>query len=188
MKHEHEHEIEFRNWRFEVDYDQWSESPRSWDNIGYLITHESRYVGGYDEQVPEGEEVVLTLPVYLYVHSGATISTAPFSCRWDSGQWGVIVATKERCREILGWDEITPERKEKLKTYLEGEIDILDTYIRGEVYSVTTYKDGDVYDSCCGFLGDEWKDYVLELYHDPQLTFDWCEDPREQLKGLLAAC
>jgi hypothetical protein len=42
------------------------------------------------------ERTVVVLPLYLYDHSGLTISTSPFSCRWDSGQVGYIHTTFEQ--------------------------------------------------------------------------------------------
>lgn len=45
------------------------------------------------------------LPLYLYDHSGITISTVPFSCPWDSGQVGWIYAPKDTFRKATGYSE-----------------------------------------------------------------------------------
>ena len=45
------------------------------------------------------------LPLYLYDHSGITISTGPFSCPWDSGQVGWIKAPKDTFRNATGYSE-----------------------------------------------------------------------------------
>ena len=45
------------------------------------------------------------LPLYLYDHSGITISTGPFSCPWDSGQVGWIYAPKDTFRKVTGHSE-----------------------------------------------------------------------------------
>ncbi len=45
------------------------------------------------------------LPLYLYDHGGITMSTGPFSCRWDSGQVGWIYAEKKKFIEETGYTE-----------------------------------------------------------------------------------
>lgn len=45
------------------------------------------------------------LPLYLYDHSGITISTEPFSCPWDSWQVGWIYAPKDTFRKVTGHSE-----------------------------------------------------------------------------------
>ncbi len=45
------------------------------------------------------------LPLYLYDHSGITMSTGAFSCRWDSGQVGWIYAEKKKFIEETGYTE-----------------------------------------------------------------------------------
>jgi hypothetical protein len=40
---------------------------------------------------PKNEELHKTkTPIYAYIHSGVTISTEPFTCRWDSGVIGYV--------------------------------------------------------------------------------------------------
>lgn len=39
--------------------------------------------------------IVAYLPLYVYDHSGVRLNTTGFSCPWDSGQVGWIVATRE---------------------------------------------------------------------------------------------
>jgi|TARA_Y100000034_G_scaffold70796_1_gene85367 hypothetical protein len=45
---------------------------------------------------------IVILPLFLYDHSGITMSCAPFSCPWDSGQVGVIFMTPEAGKEWEG--------------------------------------------------------------------------------------
>ena len=42
---------------------------------------------------------LIGLPVYAYVHSGATIATTPFSCPFDSGRSGWVYCTLEAALE-----------------------------------------------------------------------------------------
>ena len=47
----------------------------------------------------------IILPLYLYDHSGITMSTGPFSCPWDSGQVGWIYAPKQKFIDETGYTE-----------------------------------------------------------------------------------
>lgn len=105
---------------------------------------------------------IATLPLYLYDHSGITMSTNDFGDRWDSGQVGWIYVDKETIlRETLGY--VLDEHGERIRveykhegqpsTYgcetrkltdatwqaraeevLRDEVKTYDQYLRGEVY------------------------------------------------------
>ena len=49
------------------------------------------------------DKIAIILPLYLYDHSGITISTEPFYDKWDSGQVGYIYTTKEDVKSF-GYD------------------------------------------------------------------------------------
>lgn len=68
------------------------------------------------------DKYYVIMPLYLYDHSGITISTSPFSCPWDSGQVGFIAA------KLSGMD------REKIISILQSEVSTYDMYLRGEVY------------------------------------------------------
>jgi hypothetical protein len=79
-------------------------SPLEWGNLATLACwHRRLRLGG--EQIPcmseeklrehVGEDLLAVLPLYLYQHSGMSISTTPFSCRFDSGQVGWAYVTIE---------------------------------------------------------------------------------------------
>ena len=97
---------------------------------------------------------VVMLPLYLYDHSGITISTAPFPCSWDSGCVGMIYMTLE---EFLADGHNKPEWPAKAQKILEDVVEEYDDYLTGNVYLVG--DDGELeYDSslgsCWGFFGD----------------------------------
>ena len=79
------------NWDLFIDCVSWV-SPRDIEvnELYYLVRATDQYV---------------ILPLYLYDHSGITISTRPFSCPWDSGQVGWIYASKDTFREMTGNSE-----------------------------------------------------------------------------------
>jgi len=94
--------------------------------------------------------------LFLYDHSGITISTSPFSCRWDSGQVGWIYITKDKI-EKEGW---TPEQADK---YLDGEVEVYDNYLTGEVYGFRIEDaDGEEVESCSGYYGDSGKEDMIK--------------------------
>lgn len=93
----------------------------------------------------------IVLPVYMYDHSGITLSTSAFSCRWDSGLLGIIYVSREKVKEAFGWKRITKERRKEIEGYLENEIKTYDQYVTGEVFGFVIEEDGKELDSCWGF-------------------------------------
>lgn len=93
------------------------------------------------------------LPLYLYDHSGITMSTSPFSCQWDSGMVGAIFATWEKLRSELGEDCT----KDLALGCLQNEVRIYDNYLCGEVFGyVIKDPEGEEIDdgSCWGYYGN----------------------------------
>lgn len=116
------------------------------------------------------------VPVWAYVHSGATISTGkplmggnkkrlrmnPFGCPWDSGQSGFAYMTHEDALREWGRKRLSKQQKERAEQFIDVVVDEFAMYLSGECYGikiVDTRGPGapDVLDSCCGFLG---MDYV----------------------------
>lgn len=158
------------NYEIEIFVDESPESPREWDNLGTMVCFHKRYdlgdkhdycSGNYDgweemkDAIIENEDVHTILPLYLYDHSGITMNTTGFSCRWDSGQVGWIYVSKDKVKK-WGTDET------KVADYLKGEVETYDQYLRGDVYGYKTYEistcdQGHEHpkeiDSCWGFYG-----------------------------------
>jgi hypothetical protein len=161
-----------KKFELEVVQDTDPESPRTWDNLGTMVCFHKRYELGdktdyrtedYDswEELKEGiiknEGEVVILPLYLYDHSGITISTSSFDCRWDSGQVGFIFVSKYKIKKE-GIDET------KVEEYLKGEVETYDQYLTGDVwgynvYEVSTCNKGhehkELVESCYGFYGHD---------------------------------
>lgn len=137
------------------------------------------------------------LPVYLYDHSGITISTTPFSCHWDSGQIGYIYVDIANAKAEFGWKRLTAKRIARLQTYLNNEVEIYDQYLTGEVYGFVLHerttcpycddsgkikdlpcpscKGQPVYeqiDSCFGFFGDKISENGITDHLDPAVRQD----------------
>jgi hypothetical protein len=102
------------------------------------------------------EAYTVTLRLFLYDHSGITMSTGAFSCPWDSGQVGLIYITRETVfKEFPSWKYLTKNRIKQVISLLEAEVSEYDNYLTGEVYAFSvTNAEGEVLDSCCGYYGD----------------------------------
>jgi len=114
----------------------------------------------YREQV-KSMGLAVELPLYLYDHSGITISTEgwryPYNDRWDAGQVGWIYATQENVRKWFGIKRLTKEIMQQAEDILRGEVEEYDRCLRGDVYGYTLY-DMDAWeclDSCGGFFGSD---------------------------------
>lgn len=106
----------------------------SWDGLRQLIEDELH--------------AAICLPLYLYDHSGLTISTNPFSCPWDSGQVGFICMSEEKLASEFGGDY------DKGRNCLVAEVSCYDDYLRGECYGYVVELNGEEIESCWGYLGD----------------------------------
>ncbi len=151
-----------------VSIDPEPQSPREWDNIGTVVIHNRSRYAFADETADmhellnlESDKNHISLPIYLYDHSGITINTTGFACRWDSGQVGVIYCTKEAAVKEFGNKVCTAKVREKALKALKAEVEELDQYIRGEVYGFQVFNPEDeVVGSCWGYYGDA--DYCLQ--------------------------
>ena len=148
MKREIINEKVFGDYKVRTFYDENAESPRCWDNVGTMICFNRRYnlgdkhsydsqdYGSWDEMekdIIENENVHTILPLYLFDHSGISISTSPFGCQWDSGQIGFIFVSKHKIVKEGIEDKYVEEcLKNEVKTY--------DKYLRGDVYGFEVVK------------------------------------------------
>jgi hypothetical protein len=152
-----------KKYELKIERDEDPMNPRTeWDNLGTMVCFHNRYdlgdktdyrskdYNGWDELkqgILENEGEVVILPLYLYDHSGITISTSSFDCRWDSGQIGFIFVSKHTIKKE-GIDET------KVIEYLKGEVETYDKYLTGENYRYTIYE----IETCS--LGHEHKNVV----------------------------
>jgi len=163
---------DMKKFELEVVQDTNPYSPREDDNLGTMVCFHKRYELGdktdyrsedYDswDELKEGiiknEGEVVILPLYLYDHSGITISTSPFGCNWDSGRIGFIFMSKHKIKK----EEID---ETKVEQYLIDEVKVYDQYLTGDVwgynvYEVSTCDKGhehkELVESCYGFYGHD---------------------------------
>lgn len=120
---------------------------------------------------------VVILPLFVFDHSGISISVSNYTDKWDSGQAGWIYVTKENIRKtLIDWNakykdengnciDITEENwRDATVEILKNEIKIYDQYLQGDVYGIITEEydeendDWEEADSCWGFYNDKWGD------------------------------
>ena len=142
-----------------------------------------------DWGMAEIEERAVVLPLYLYDHSGITMSTKPFSCPWDSGQVGFIYISHEDIRKEYGklW-------RKKATRLLISEVEIYDQYLTGEVYGFTIepLEDTEIEcnDSCWGFYGYDYamKEMVAEAKSSIDYAIEQHQKMEAEITQLMTEC
>lgn len=163
----------YKGHEIEVKYDENPESPRSMDNVCVFHVAHSNYSFG-DKNYSDSESIKaaeakakrdgdLVLPLYMYDHSGITISLSPFSCKWDSGQVGFVQVPRKKFVEEFGKKIFTPKLKAKAKEWAINETETLDKYIRGEMFGYVVDDD----DSCWGYYSIE------DAMNEAESIVDW---------------
>lgn len=182
--------IEYKGYRIKIHADQDSVNPRKdWDQFGTMVCFHRRYVLGdkdvkgkrqfsdptaFQEWLKEDEEAkgAIVLPLYLYDHSGITISCGAFSCPWDSGQVGYVFCTRADILKEFGAGKkkiVTAKMRAAAEKLLRQEVETYDYYLTGQCYGYTIDRDvtpadqeydgyerewEETDDSCWGFLGE----------------------------------
>jgi len=176
------HTEDYKGYTIEIYLDEYADSPREWCNLGTMTCWHPKYkLGDFNlyrtsetpsswfAALPKG---TIALPMWLYDHSGLSISTSngyPYNCPWDAGLVGYIWATREAILKEYGVSRLSPKVKASVLERLRQEVKTYDAFLRGEVYSYVIFKkctcdecdhvNSEVIDSCGGFIGDS--DYVL---------------------------
>ena len=134
-----------------IEHDDDPMNPRTeWDNITTMICFHKRYDLGdktdykssefnsweeLKKQIESDYKVLSIKPLYLYDHSGITISTSPFGCIWDSGRVGWVFIHEKQLNLICG--EEFERGEEKLNLIIDGDVKTYDEYLTGNVYRYT---------------------------------------------------
>lgn len=199
--------IEYKGYFIEIIPDENASNPRTeWDNFGHMVCSHKRYDLGDTEKYEVGKpapidfdefnswdevaehlrkvrKAIIILPLYLYDHSGITMSTGSFNDRWDSRQVGFIYCTKEDILKNWGVKSVHTKVKygkggkiEALKyaeELLRGEVETYDDYLTGNVYgfNVTDADGEDIADgSVWGYYGDPEKSGLME---EAKSSIEW---------------
>jgi hypothetical protein len=172
------HTEEYKDHTIRIQPDDHNESPRTdFDNMGTMVCFHGRYdlgdkdhgirhedYNGWDameEALRKEHDAAIILPIYLYDHSGLTINTTGFSCRWDSGRIGLIYVSKATLRKEYSTKRVTKDVLEKAERVLLGEVETYDQFLRGDIYGyVIDSAEEEHIESCWGFYGD-YEEYCL---------------------------
>lgn len=185
--------LEYKNLNINIYHDCHVENPRNdIECLTKMIFFHKKYILGdkhdykandyngwneIEKDIKRKEDIAIILPVYMYDHSGLTISTTPFSCPWDSGQIGYVFVTKENIRKWFDVKRITKTILEMAQKDFKLEIEMYDNYLKGEVYGYIITKNEEEIDSRWGYWGynsneDEWdvvkaaKEYIDNEYSE----------------------
>lgn len=167
------------NRKLKIVQDDFLESPRTaYDNLGVMYCKHKRYNLGDNHKTIEAnswQEVekilkkdyaaVVIIPIYMFDHSGISLSTSKFNCPWDSGQVGFIYCSKAMAK--IEFKKVTKKIKEIISKRLISEIEIYNQYLNGEVYGYELIEENkcshcdniktEIIDSCYGFYGNDIK-------------------------------
>ena len=141
----------------------------------YTDDNEDWYYKKIDELLHKARKRAAILPLYLYDHSGITMSTRPFGCQWDSGQVGYIYATHEAIKNELGLKRLSKKAKQKATSILINEVEVYDQYLTGDVYGyiITDKDDNEIEEgSCWGFFGYDHKESGLLSYAQSIIDYE----------------
>lgn len=175
--------VNYKGFEINIENETHSINPRTdWDNGTVMVCQHGRYSLGDEKHgvdlsncnswadvkkaIIKQRKPIAILPLYLYDHSGITMNTTGFSCRFDSGQVGFIFVDEKGCEE-MGWSKEWAKglskgddekykgktREEILTDFLVSDVEVYDNYITGEVYrfEVEGCDDAD----CGGFFGSD---------------------------------
>ena len=112
-----------KKYELEIEQDNDPQNPRTeWDNVTTMICFHKRYNLGdktdlkssqFDswnelkEHIESEYKVLMIKPLYMYDHSGITISTSCFNDRFDSGQIGWVFIDEKQWKLMMGETEYT---------------------------------------------------------------------------------
>lgn len=141
-----------------VIYDEEPSNPRENDNIATLAHWHRRYNLGdqkievcSEEELTKDKDILCILPLYLYDHSGLSMSTGAYGCAWDSGQVGWAYISRDRA-EVMG---VLSYSQERLQEIIRAEVKEYDQYLQGQVYGYLIEQAGCIVDACYGFYDEQ---------------------------------
>lgn len=182
--------------QLEIYYDDNTENPREWSNLGLIISKQSvitdeeckpliqdliniqSKVGNMKEHLQEmnkivadyfNSEIVFSIPLLKYEHSGIKYYTGYNDSRWDCGCVGFVFVTESKLKEIGIENEF-----DKISQSIDNEMETLTQWVNSEIYRFVLFDEqGEEVERCTGFydleyikeyLPKEWQKEDLEQY------------------------
>lgn len=128
-------------------------------NLGDKHEYKSSNFSSWSEieaQLKKDYDIVEICPLYLYDHSGITISMShgyPYNDQWDAGMVGFVFVDKEKIRENYAVKRVTKKQIDRALKEMESEVELYDDYLRGEVFGFSITKANTC--GCCGHTEPE---------------------------------
>ena len=173
-------------YKLEIKQDVIFESPRNWEKLTNILCFHKRY-NLFDKHYYKSEDYnswedfkkvlvkhfdpYLILPLYMYDHSGFCFDTKPFGCKFDSGQIGFVIVTKESYRECFDKKRISYKNQDVVLDIIKSEIQEYQYYVNCECYEYVISKTdtNEIIESVGGYLGykncQTEGEKVLEYYN-----------------------
>lgn len=166
---------EYKGYTIEVYYDECGDSPREWDNMGKMVCFHKRYdlgdkhsvrhedFSGWNEMgeyLKKELKAVIVLPLFLYDHSGISISVGSFVGKaqhadWDSGQVGFIYVSREQVLKEYSVKRISKKILKRVDSLLRSEVKTYNDYLTGQVFGYKLLdKNDEEVESCWGYYGE----------------------------------
>ena len=167
-------------WELKIEYDEFTDSPRDWDNLGQIcVSNSCRYCKNEYEDTDsltwykESDDLktlerrgYIVLPLSYYDHSAVKIYVGGKCDAWDSGRLGWYIVSKDKIRKEYGVKRISPKLRKKVESIMVSEVETFNHYINGEVYTFTLKHNDEEVDSCGGFYEDdnEYNGFIRDMY------------------------
>lgn len=178
--------------RLVISYDNDTESPRNWSNLGYFFTMHSRYCSPDSqdnslyriildtewsannseshmqlikkEAKEQGINIKAIYPVYCYDHSSIAYHRGT-SHGWDISNCGFYIVTDETAKEFGA------KRKDYEKV-IDQELETYTKWTNGEVYQfILRDEQGNVVDACGGFYSlEDIREHLPKEYEKEDLA------------------
>lgn len=163
-------EIYFWHRRYSLGDNLCFSSPEDFLDYHSDLTYEELEDMNFSQKEGEVRKNNLLLPLYLFDHSGLSLSTTPFYCPYDSAQVGYIMVSHKDIIKEFG--ELSTETLAKAEKILVSEVKSWDDYLSGNVYGFQLLENEEHIDSCWGFYGDieeakeQMKERIPEIHWD----------------------
>ena len=176
----------YNTYKINIVIDNNPADPMEHDNFGKMQCFHKNYIIGDNLEFNNSKDLInfiknpdiISLPIYMYDHSGITIKTTPFNCLWDSGQVGYIYVTKEAIKKEFNCKNLTKNILDKVYAILKSEVKTYDKYLTGGVFFYEIFdSNGDLKDSSYDYYDtpEDIMKYIKEnviKFYDYQLSFE----------------
>jgi hypothetical protein len=132
---------------YRILHDEVGINPREFNNIGQLALYPNRYLDSELDinELPSRDEAIAIFPLRFYLHGNLSFSIDnkyPYNDRWDSGEAGYVVVTREQARLIYGKYESSPAFIKQVEEKVRDEIAKLNSYLNNDCWGYQILEDG----------------------------------------------